>query len=167
MDSHRCMLSYQPHTWIIWVTVRHTEPTGPVAMINSCQDEGCYLITLAIASFPETGRVCRGKRHNKERMNGRMKERKAWSLNGVDWQSEEEGAGTRPWKLLFDNTLIDDTLTQGGGKAVYGLLQPQQLKRKVSNCMGVLWKGKGSAVKHLTDGLTSEQRKQSEQLLEI
>lgn len=55
---------------------RPTEPTGPVAIIYSCQEEGFSLITLAIASFPETGRVCRWKRQNKERMNGRMKERK-------------------------------------------------------------------------------------------
>lgn len=72
-------------------------------MTYSCQEEGFSLITLAMVSFPWTGRVCQGKQLNKERMNGRMKEREGWSLGRSDWQAAEERAGTRSWKLLFDN----------------------------------------------------------------
>lgn len=77
------------------------EPTGPVAMTYSSQEKGFALITLAIVNFPWTGRVCQGKQHNKERMNGGMKERKCWSPGRSGWQS----AGTRSWKLVHVNAL--------------------------------------------------------------
>lgn len=50
------------------------------------REEVFSLITLATHSFPETGRARRGKRCNKERMNGRMKEREradCWELVGA------------------------------------------------------------------------------------
>lgn len=48
------------------------------------REEVFSLITLATDSFPETGRARRGKRCNKERMNGRMKEREG-ELLGTGW----------------------------------------------------------------------------------
>lgn len=48
------------------------------------REEVFSLITLATDSFPETGRARRGKRCNKERMNGRMKEREG-GLLGTGW----------------------------------------------------------------------------------
>lgn len=70
------------------------EPTGPVAMTYSSQEKGFALITLAIVNFPWTGRVCQGKQHNKERMNGGMKERKVDHQEGLADNLQEWGLGT-------------------------------------------------------------------------
>ncbi len=53
MDTHRCALCCQPQTrGNMDDGGGLTEPTGPVALIYSCQEEGLFLITLATASFP-------------------------------------------------------------------------------------------------------------------
>lgn len=141
---------------IWWLSIIKHEPmeiklmrevcwTNRFDMTYSCHVEGFSFITLAIVHVPWTGRVCQGKQHNKERMNGRMKERKGWSLNRSDWQSVEEGdrnkaLETCTWQCTDCRFLH---ITQRYQPVESDLTHSCSLKKEVA------------AVKHLTDGVTS------------
>lgn len=99
----------------------------------SSQEEGFSLITLAIANFLWTGRVCQGKQHNKARMNGWMKERKGWSLNMSDnlrRKGLEQGLGN--FLIVHRLPIAAATVTSSA------------VNWKASSCSAVSWKGKGS-----------------------